>query len=236
MRRPAAPIFYVDTETTGLTRPYLVGGRRIYDYGHVCRHPNGLEDYEQWFVSTKDLPFDPFANDLDQETRRALNIGRFYQRHPEATGGDMSRVIREADLAERVAAWYGSDDWPAEQTGWPAPARPYLVGCVPTFEDLGLADLLIRHGHIESEAPWHYRLICAENLAAGRLRVGPGWNPDDLARRLGLDPARYDRHTAIADAEFARDLYDAVLGHTPARRARLAAARAAKRIGWQRAA
>ncbi|GIH95291.1 hypothetical protein ACFFMN_23310 [Planobispora siamensis] len=214
-RMPASPpLVFTDTETTGLTRPYLEGGRIIWEYAHIYRYPNGIEEREQMFLDLDDLPFDPLADDLDPEIRRALEVGHFYDRHPQLVGGD-APVVSAAQMANRISVWFAPD---ADIPAWD-PARPVLVGCVPSFEDLGLADLLIRNRHITSEAPWHYRLVCAENLMAGRLRAPAGWRVHDLAARLGLDVGAYALHTAMGDATFARDAYDAVMGHTPARAA-----------------
>ena len=43
---------------------------------------------------------------------------------------------------------------------------------------------------------------------AGRPPSAP-WRSDDLARALGIDPASYDRHSALADARYAGAIYDA---------------------------
>ncbi len=200
-----AKIIFADTETSGLTRPYLPGGRVIWDYAHIARHPDGHEERVQLFVRIADLPPGVAGKprDLPEDVFQGLIVGQFWDRHPEITGRTPvgSLVVSEATLAEIIATSYGRGSG----------GRPALVGCVPAFEDLGMAELLIRHGYTTSETPWHYRLVCVENLAAGRLREPVGWDPHDMARRLGLDLSRYTKHTAMGDAEFARDLYDAVM-------------------------
>ena len=59
-------------------------------------------------------------------------------------------------------------------------------------------------------------LIELENLAIGYL-AGRGeplpplpWNSDDLSRAIGINPDDYRRHEAMADVEWARDIYDRV--------------------------
>jgi hypothetical protein len=74
---------------------------------------------------------------------------------------------------------------------------------------------------------WHYHLIDVEALAAGWLAAGidpddppaptqdscqPPWNSNELSLAVGVDPEQYDRHTALGDARWARDIYDAVMG------------------------
>lgn len=43
--------------------------------------------------------------------------------------------------------------------------------------------------------------------------IGPPWRSDDLSRACGVEPpGDGERHTALADARWARDLYDALMG------------------------
>ena len=37
------------------------------------------------------------------------------------------------------------------------------------------------------------------------------WNSDDLSRAVGVDPDRFRRHEAMADAGWARAIYDRVM-------------------------
>ena len=88
--------------------------------------------------------------------------------------------------------------------------RPHVVGAVPNFDTERIARQLDVDG-------WHYHLIDVENLAVGYL-AGRGeplpplpWNSDDLSRAIGIDPDDYRRHEAMADVEWARDIYDRVM-------------------------
>ena len=92
--------------------------------------------------------------------------------------------------------------------------RVHVVGAVPNFDTERLALLLTRHGH---SPQWHHHLIDVENLAVGWL-AGRGeplpplpWNSDDLSRAIGINPDDYRRHEAMADVEWARDIYDRVM-------------------------
>jgi DNA polymerase III epsilon subunit-like protein len=91
--------------------------------------------------------------------------------------------------------------------------RTHVVGAVPNFDTERLALLLRRYG---IEPGWHYHLIDVENLAVGYLAgkgspVAPPWDSDELSARLGIIAPKEERHTALGDARWARDIYDAVM-------------------------
>lgn len=120
----------------------------------------------------------------------ALRIGRFYQR-------------------TRLTDWRWNDARIAADMVALLTADRMLVGVVPAFDAEFLRAFLVAHG----QAPaWHYQFIDAEVLAAGKLGIAPPWDTADICRRLGVDPAGEDRHTAIGDAREAKRLYDAVCG------------------------
>lgn len=211
--KASVPVVAIDTETNGLTRPYLPDGRRIWEVGLIRVEPDGTYADFHAFVDLADLPWDP---DSPGDSRKGLEIGRFWDRHPQVNSGAKGRVLREADVAAMLATWFEPDPG----TG----ARPYLLGCVPSFEDLGVADLLLRYGHIDSEPPWHYHLVDAETAAAARLRMSPPWDSKEITRRIGLDLAAYRAHEALEDARWALDLWmmaNAPLWRIWAARARL---------------
>jgi hypothetical protein len=109
-------------------------------------------------------------------------------------------------------------------------AGAHLVGAVPSFDAAFLSRLLRANGCCPA---WHYHLVDVEALAAGyiagradNVEVGPPsvpaeegvdlcrppWYSNDLSRAVGVDPDRYDRHTALGDARWAMAIYDAVMG------------------------
>jgi len=64
--------------------------------------------------------------------------------------------------------------------------------------------------------PAHYHQICVENIAVGALAarghvIRPPYKSKDLSGLLGLDPDGYWQHTALGDAYWARDMYDAAM-------------------------
>lgn len=48
-------------------------------------------------------------------------------------------------------------------------------------------------------------------LAARGQRFDPPYSSEDVSAALGVDPGKYARHTALGDAQWARDLYDAAM-------------------------
>lgn len=102
----------------------------------------------------------------------------------------------------------------------------HLVGANVGFD----ADRLWRLLRANGECPmWHYHIIDVEALAAGYLATGvapkawpgvdyaeslhrPPWRSVDLSLAVGVDPERFDRHSALGDARWAKAVYDAVMG------------------------
>ena len=90
--------------------------------------------------------------------------------------------------------------------------RPHIVGAVPNFDTERIA-------HQFGVSGWHYHLIDVENLAVGYLagigetpRIPLPWDSDALSAAVGVDPEWFRRHEAMADAEWARAIYDRVMG------------------------
>lgn len=118
----------------------------------------------------------------------ALRIGRFYQRSA-AVGWRWNAPEIVADALVSLTA------------------DRMLVGVVPGFDAEFLRAFLLSQG----QAPaWHYQLVDAEVLAAGRLGAAPPWDTRAICERIGVAPADdTERHTAIGDAREARRLYEA---------------------------
>ena len=203
---------FVDTETTGLD-PHR---HEIWEVGLILRHGTTLDDgTTSWGPDEGylwQLPVNLAAADLI-----ALNIGRYGERRHPAAGDPREReraLVGRQQLQPVPPVRLADDDLAAwadlfMHLTWGA----HLVGAVPDFDARRLGDLLLRHG---STPAWHYHLVDVETLVAGKLGVTPPWRSDDLSTALGVPPPdETQRHTALGDAVWARNLYDAVYGTAP---------------------
>jgi DNA polymerase III epsilon subunit-like protein len=173
---------FLDTETTSLRHD-----RRAWEIGLVLRREGEPDHERSWFVAAADL-------DLGNADLMSLQIGKFYERHPDSMEHGNYRYLGE------------EDDVLDEVEGLTRGAT--IVGAVPNFDSEVLGQRMRAHGICPS---WHYHLVDVETLAAGRLRKPPPWNFDELFGLYGLKYDEADRHTALGDARMVRDLYDAVL-------------------------
>ena len=199
-------ICFVDTETTS-RRP----DRRVWEIGIVVR--DGGHDTEHvGFVDQADL-------DLGNADLMSLRIGRFHERHPQASGTERQGTAgRGAVLSE--------GQWMTELEKLTRGA--HLVGAVVNFDAEVLAARMRAHGICPS---WHYHLCDVEALAVGYLNgkarhyqdlgeqetarvllavTGLPWKSDDLSAALGITVSEDERHTALGDARWAMAIYDAV--------------------------
>ena len=206
------PILFIDTETTGV-HPR----RKVWEIAMIRRDENG-EKETVFFVEVDLSDADPFG----------LNIGRFYERHPE--GRRISGRTPTSFTPGLPPLPAASQEWAAREVARVTHGA-HLVGAVPNFDAETLAPLLREHRLIPA---WHYHLIDVEALAVGYVsgvaaraideakmrgeaapnidwsKSAPPWNSNDLSRAVGVDPEQFDRHTALGDAKWARAIYDAV--------------------------
>lgn len=127
----------------------------------------------------------------------ALRINRFYERY------DMDNLASPFQALKEFAR---------------LTAGGFVVGSIPSF-DAGFLDVALRR--LELAPAWHYRLVCVESLAAGKLGMRPPWSTDEMGEKLGVPKDKSDQHTALGDARWAMKVYDAV--YAPAARRRPAA-------------
>jgi hypothetical protein len=106
----------------------------------------------------------------------------------------------------------------------------HLVGACPWFDSERLHRLWLTVAPDDKRAlPWHYHLIDVENLAIGWLagfheagwhegfrqleEAGLPWKSTDLSIALNVNPADFEpKHSALADARWAKAMYEAVIG------------------------
>jgi hypothetical protein len=109
--------------------------------------------------------------------------------------------------------------WDAANIIYSATHNAHIIGAVPSFDTLRLGKILRRAG-LDPE-PWHYHLCDVENLIVGYLAANgeilhPPWDSTELSKAMGVNPANYERHTAMGDVHWAKDLYDAVMSQRKA--------------------
>lgn len=184
---------FVDTETTGLDPDV----HQLWEVALILRDDEGTETERLWQLPVDLGRADPFA----------LNIGQFYERRNE--NSDLSHP---ADFAQDFA-----------DLTWGA----HIVGAVPSFDEERLRRFLRSHGACPG---WHYHLIDVEVLAVGRLMgyalswgvetpqgkdaielATPPWDSSKLSRGIGVNPDAFEKHTALGDARWAREIYDVVM-------------------------
>ncbi|MCR8897267.1 hypothetical protein NWF34_09935 [Gordonia sp. GONU] len=184
---------FVDTETTGLTVE-----DEIWEFAAIIRRADGTE-------STVHLHIDHgwgLVDDLPEKFR-ADHDARF------GSASGMHVYTRSGAASIIHAALYGA----------------HIVGVNPAF-DAGMLERLLNNWH--GLAPsWHYHLIDLEALTIGYLLArkqeagSPGlpvdvpWRSNDLAAQVMpmVDPdgePMYHRHTALGDAQWSRDWWDAL--------------------------
>jgi len=203
------PIAFVDCETTHLDAE--IG--EAWEVAIILRDFDDNEPTDTEYV----WQIRPNLATADPES---LKIGRYLERF--------------AVPVHAEAAWTGYQDGPVLPMGRGEVVGAILnvlrgamlVGSNPAFDDRFLRKLLG-----PGSAQWHYRPVCIATLAAGRKlgmtevvrRFGGKPLPSDevpfpfssrdLSRWTGVEPpSDGDAHTALGDARWARDVFDAVTG------------------------
>jgi DNA polymerase III epsilon subunit-like protein len=196
---------FVDTETTGLS-PFK---HDPWEIAVILREPDAAmapaSDTEHVFRVRPDLTnADP----------KGLEINRYYER----TGADdwtwqdpKEVAVQLRDLLDRTV----------------------LVGSNPSFDAGMISGFIGRHhpGPYVNTTPWYHHTVDIATLAAG-YRFGQAasgryggdftfatdypqlpYRSYDMSRAVGIEPPAKDvAHTALGDAAWARDVYDAVTG------------------------
>lgn len=202
-------IAFVDTETTGLSLD-----DEIWEFAAIVREEDGSETTCHMFIEHDPAKCNRLPRDFLADHRARFPQSSSPQWHDD--------VVPQEDAAMTIAALLGDN-------------KTHIVGCVPNFDTERLALLLRRFG---MEPRWHYHLLDVENLAVGwlngvaaraideakmrgeepprldRSRTLPPWDSEAISRAVGVDPDRFERHTALGDVRWAAALFDAVTGET----------------------
>lgn len=186
-------IAFTDTETTGLDPD---AGHDIWELAIVRRDPRpGYETKVLYQVRPN----------LDKADPKALEIGGYNDRFIVPDGHDACRI----DVATNEVLPLPL--MTVQQRVRRLLHRSVMVGSNPGFDAAFLKKLL------DGSTPWHYRTVDVVAMAATRLdlfsqQVMP-WRSEDISRRLGVEPPGKDaRHTALGDALWVRDMFDAIPG------------------------
>lgn len=200
MTEASLPAF-VDTETTGLD----ADRHQIWEVALIVD-----DDEHHWCLPV----------DLGRADPAALRISGFHDR--QCVYGDLACKIDKSHTHVPVSGF-------ATRFAGLTRGR-HLVGAVVSFDEERLRKLLRANGACPE---WHYHLIDVEGLAVGYLAgvhdalvrygrasspdgvhhppmVSLPWKSEDISRALGVDPAQFDRHTALGDARWAKAIYEAV--------------------------
>ncbi len=196
-------IVFLDTETLGLDHD-----APVWEFAAIRRQASGTETSLHIFIEHEP---EPWLSEMP--ARFAADYRDRYNLV------DDIPVYTEYDAAEMIVDFLHDDDQP-----------PHIVGAVPDFDTTRLARLLVRNEFagvtrcerialacqtMPHRLPWHYHLIDVENLAVGYLVsrgadlfARPPWDSNELSRAIGVNPDKFDRHTAMGDAKWCRAQWD----------------------------
>ena len=203
------PLAFVDTETTHLDPRH----GDAWEIAVIRRREDGVDTEYVWQVRP----------DLSTADPEALSIGKFHERFAIPDGWDAIEFIpsgppMRSKLPEMLF------DLQEALSG------AVLVGSNPGFDVAFLSKLLWAHNR---KLPWHYRPVDIATMAVGHLYgqaytltkqqcdaefyaradqlLEGGWKSYELSRLMGIEPPTAAvAHTALGDARWARDVYDAI--------------------------
>jgi DNA polymerase III alpha subunit (gram-positive type) len=129
---------------------------------------------------------------LNRADSEALKINRYFQRVRELTAAAIPRV-RALALFEV----YFRD--------------AIVVGNNVQFDLRFIEQFILDYTRGNQDpTPWHYHPVDLKALVAGTYQLGePPWSTKQVAEAVGV-PLPRNAHTAMADAEWNRDVYDAI--------------------------
>lgn len=189
------PIAFTDAETLGLDP----AKHAMWEVAVIHRE-GGTDTEYLWQIS-------PDKWELEKADPEALRINRFHERMILPEGYQAGEMLHACGLPHPVTR---NDVRAALRELLPGAV---LVGSNPSFDASFLREFL-------DDAPWHYRTVDIATLAAGLLAgrtTAPAlslpFSSRELSRAVGVEPPGDGvAHTALGDARWARDVFDAVTG------------------------
>lgn len=178
-------LVFVDTETTGLEPD-----DHIWEFAAIRINTLGAEHTT--------------LIQIDHDATRVKQLPEKFQTdHTERFGSTNALVLSRADAAHVIA--YALTD-------------AHLVGVNPSFDARMIEHHLREFGLTPT---WHYHLIDLAAMTLGHLAargetIEIPWRSDDLAARVGAPTVDgngeplYGRHTALGDARWCLDWWDAL--------------------------
>lgn len=194
---PTPLLVFGDTETTGLD-PFM---HDAWEYALIVRRDGHDTEYEF-----------RLRPDLSNADPKALEINRYHER----TTAD---------------GWTWDDPHTAATRMYSLLNGAVLIGSNPSFDADMMRNLFARH--YNDAKPWHYRTLDIATFAAGHLygqaermthrtcdpvhynkvdaALGWPWSSYRASELVGVPrPSGDAAHTALGDARWARDVWDAV--------------------------
>lgn len=201
---------FTDLETLGLD-PW---DHQVWEIAVILRDEDGTETEHLWQRRVTELAVvhaDPLA----------LEVGRYWKRRASFPDGAWAVDMLAPEGPRPMSLLELNAEVTAVLDG------ATMVGSNPSFDASFLHVML-------GAKPWHYRTLCAPTMAAGYLHgaltvaaggdrsIFAGQYPPDRFRSYEVSermdvprPSDDVAHTALGDARWARDLYDAVTGGEP---------------------
>lgn len=195
-------LIFIDTETTGLD----VDIAEPWEIAIIVRDP-------QWAPGDAEYLY-RVRPDLRYADPASLRVGRYYQR---AVGMlDAPRTVAnlaDPDMVPDGPVYWSQPDALATRIA-PMLDGATLIGSAPWYDASILARWLRRHGQA---ATWHHHHLDVPSMAVGYLAARGvdtrGMRSEELSRACGVEPpGPEERHTALGDARWIRDWYDAITG------------------------